>query len=249
MIQRDERLEQLRELLDREGFLTVEELSRRFYISLPTAYRDLRELENQKLIIRGQGGAMPVAAEKANLPLDLRKTINAAAKDRIGRRAAELLQPGSVIFLDASTTAASMIAHMRTDLNLTVLTNSLDTAMRLKQAGHRTYCVGGSLIGNSVAVGGKLASDVTDHFHIDLLFFSSYGVDSHGMIIDTEDMERTLRRHLLHKPITSVFLCDATKFGKSAVFRIASIEMVDYVVSDAPLPPDFPSPRRDILLG
>ena len=249
MIQRDERLQQIRELLGQEGFLTVEELSRRFFISLPTAYRDLRELENQKLIIRGQGGAMPVAAENANLPLDLRQTINAAAKDRIGCRAAELLRPRSVIFLDASTTAASMIAHMRTDLDLTVLTNSLDTAMRLKRAGHRTYCVGGSLIGNSVAVGGKLASDVADHFRIDTMFFSSYGVDDQGMIIDTEDMESTLRRHLLHKPITSVFLCDATKFGKRSVFRITSIDMVDYVISDAPLPASLPSPRLGTLLG
>ena len=248
-MQRDERFQMIRELLDREGFLTVEELSRRFYISLPTAYRDLRELENQKLIIRGQGGAMPVAAEKANLPLNFRKAINAEAKDRIGRRAAELLNPGSVIFLDASTTAASMIAHMRTDLELTILTNSLETAMAAKAAGHRTYCVGGSLIGNSVAVGGKIASDVTDRFPIDMMFFSSYGVDRQGVIIDTEDMESTLRRHLLHRPITSVFLCDATKFGKRSVFRIASIDMVDYVISDAPLPPDFPHPRQGTLLG
>ena len=44
--------------------MTVEDLSRRFFISLPTAYRDLRRLEQQRLIIRGDGGAMPVAAEK-----------------------------------------------------------------------------------------------------------------------------------------------------------------------------------------
>ena len=248
-MQRDERFQKILELLDQEGFLTVEELSRRFFISLPTAYRDLRELEHQKLIFRSQGGAMPVAAEKANLPLDFRKAINAEAKDRIGRRAVELIRPGSTIFLDASTTAAAMIAHMRTDLDLTILTNSLETAMGLKSAGHRTYCVGGTLIGNSVAVGGRTASEVVDRFRIDMMFFSSYGVDDHGIIIDTEDMESTLRRQLLHRPITSVFLCDAAKLGKRSVFRIASIDMVDYVVSDAPLPQGFPLPRMGTLLG
>lgn len=247
-MRREERLQKILELLDEEGFLTVEDLSRRFFISLPTAYRDLRRLEQQRLIIRGDGGAMPVAAEKATLPLDFRKVINAQAKAVIAKKAVELIRPGSVIFLDASTTAANMIGYLHPDMDLTVLTNGLMTAVQLSSAGIRTYCVGGNLIDNSIAVGGKLAGEVVDRFRIDMMFFSSYGVDAKGVIIDTADAESTLRRRILQKPVESVFLCDQSKFGKSSVFRIASIAMVDYVIANAPLPESYPLPKEQVIV-
>lgn len=247
-MRREERFQQILDLLGKEGFITIEDLSRRFYISLPTAYRDLRELERQKLVIRGDGGAMLVAPEKANLPVDYRVSINAEAKAMIGKRAVELLEPGDVIFIDASTTAAAMIEHMRTDMKLTVLTNGLVTAIRLRASGIRTFCVGGSLIDNSIAVGGRLAGDVVEHFAISKMFFSAYGVNDQGEIIDTSEMESSLRRRILRKPAASVFLCDQSKFGKQSVFRIASLENLDYVITDAPLPEHYPHPRKGVLV-
>ena len=248
LVRRENRFQQILDLLGKESFITVEDLSRRFYISLPTAYRDLRELERRKLIVRGDGGAMLVAPEKANLPLDYRKTLNAEAKANIGKRAVDLLIPGSTIFIDASTTAANMIDAMRPDLGITVLTNSLMTAVCLRAAGIRTFCVGGHLIENSVAVGGKMAADVVNQFSIDMMFFSAYGVDDTGVIIDTSEMESSLRRHILRKPATSLFLCDCSKFGKHSVFRIASLDMLDYVITDAPLPDGYPRPRKDVIV-
>lgn len=246
-MRREERLSQILELLGRESFITIEDLSRRFYISLPTAYRDLRELERQRLVVRGAGGVMLAAPEKTNLPADYRMSINAGAKARIGRRAAELLEPGDVVFLDASTTAAAMIEHMRTDMDLTVLTNGLVTAAQLGAAGIRTVCVGGTLIGNSVAVGGRLADELVDRFAISRMFFSAYGVDHRGEIIDTVEAESALRRRVLRKPAVSVFLCDRSKFGRQSVFRIAPLDTVDYVVTDGPLPESYPRPRRGVL--
>lgn len=248
IMHREDRFQKILALLDEEGFITVEDLSRRFFISLPTAYRDLRSLEHQGLIIRGDGGAMPVAVEKAILPLDLRKSIHASAKAAIARRAVDLVERGSVIFLDASTTAASMIDYLRPDMDLTVLTNGLSTAVQLRAAGIRTYCVGGRLINNSVAVGGKIAGDMVDRFPIRMMFFSAYGVDEDGTIIDTAEMETTLRRRILRKPAVSVFLCDQSKFKKRSIFRITSLETVDYIISDAPLPPEYPRPRRGAIV-
>ena len=182
-------------------------------------YRDLREMENQGLVIRGNGGAVRVAEEKANLPLDFRKTVQAQEKAKIAQKATELIRPHTTIFLDASTTAAGMAEYLDPGMGITVLTNGLMTAVRLKETGIRTFCVGGSLIGNSVAVVGKLTDDFLEHFSIDMLFFSALGVDERGLIIDSSEQESFLRRRLLQKPLTSVFLCDHSKFGKRSVFK------------------------------
>lgn len=248
IVRPEERFQKILDVLEKEGFVTVKNLSKRFFISLPTVYRDLRELENQGLVVRGNGGAMRVSKEMANMPLSFRREVQAEEKARIARRAVRLVRPGSVLFLDASTTAACMADYLEPAMNVTVLTNGLMTAVHLRAAGIRTYCVGGHLIGNSVAVAGKLADDMVDRFRIDMMFFSSLGVEPQGTIIDSSEPESCLRRHLLRKPITSVFLCDQTKFNKRSVFRVASLDMIDYVVSDAPLPPEYPRPRKESIV-
>lgn len=246
---RDERLQDILEVLRLQGFATGKELSRKFYTSLSTMYRDLRELERQGLIARSGGGAVPVKEGKAHPPLNLRQIANMESKSAIAQRAARLLSPGDTVFLDASSTAASMTAFLRADMGLTVLTNGLMTAVQLQNAGIRTFCVGGRLIDNSVAVGGKLAVDTVERFRLDKLFFSAYGVDAGGTIVDMSEAESVFRRRLLRKPLTSVFLCDASKFNRHSVFTVASMESVDYLVTDAMPPEGLPAPRKKVLLA
>ena len=248
-MRREERLQRILEVLDDESFVTVESLSRTFFISLPTVYRDLRELADQRLIIRGNGGAMRISEEKTSMPLNFRKSIQAEEKASIARRALELLQPHSTIFIDASSTAANLIDYLEPAMDLTVLTNGILAAMCLCNAGIRTCCIGGYLSGSSMAVGGKIAHDTLEHFQIDTLFFSSYGIEPQGTIVDPSEPESLLRRQLLQKPITSVFLCDSSKFDKHSVFRVASLDRIDYVVTDVPLPPAYPLPRQGVLLA
>ena len=245
---RDERLQDILEVLRVRGFVTGKDLSRKFYISLPTVYRDLRELERQGLIIRNGGGVIPVKEGKAHPPLNLRQVVNVDAKDAIGRCAARLLRPGCTAFLDASSTVASMVGYLDPAWNVTVLTNGLMTAMQLQAAGIRTCCVGGALIDNSVAVCGRIAEETVDRFSVDIFFFSAYGVDHRGDIVDMSGAESAFRRRLFQKPATSVFLCDASKFGKRSIFRVVPLGAVDYVISDAAPPAGIPSPRREFLV-
>lgn len=69
---RKDRLLNILDFLNDHSFVTVDTLSRHFFISPPTVYRDLRELEEQMLIIRGNGGAMRISADRTSMPLDIR---------------------------------------------------------------------------------------------------------------------------------------------------------------------------------
>ena len=42
---------------------------------------------------------------------------------------------------------------------------------------------------------------------------------------------------------------DSSKFDKHSVFRVASLDRIDYVVTDVPLPPAYPLPRQGVLLA
>ena len=75
------------EILDiakREGRVVVEDLARRFDVTLQTIRRDLTELADAGYLNRVHGGAMP-SAGVTNLGYDHRRRMNSAAKARIGR--------------------------------------------------------------------------------------------------------------------------------------------------------------------
>ena len=245
---REERFRKILKVLESQGFTTAESLSKTFYISLPTVYRDLREMEHLKLIVRSNGGAVCSPDERVTSPVDFRKSVNAREKEAIASEAAKLIPDHAVIFIDASTTAAHLVDHLSRERDLTVLTNGLLTAACLREAGIKTYCVGGSVIRNSLAVGGKIANHMVDQFEFDLVFFSAYGISENGVIIDPSESETSLRRHILKKQVTSVFLCDKSKFGKSSVFRVAPLDAIDYLITNAEPPANYPQVRQRTIV-
>ena len=246
---KSERFAKLLAILEENEFATVKELSERLQVSMPTVRRDLTELAAQERILRSHGGATRVDDSRVRTPVDFRRSSNAREKAALARTAARLIRDDSVIILDASTTVANIVDYLEPFRNLIVVTNSLMVAAHLKSQGGRVYCLAGEVISSSLAVGGRLALESAENFNIDLMFFSSYGVNSRGMIVDPEESETELRRSLLQRADRSVFLCDSSKFGKSAAFSLAPLTSPDYVVTGAPLPPGYPDLGDRLILA
>lgn len=244
---KEERFKKLLELLEEQEFCTVEYLSEALNVSMPTIRRDLNELVNRGLIIRSHGGAMHTPLEDAPYPVNFRRSTHYREKASLAREAVKLITSNAVVFIDASTSAGAIAEHLKGRQDLIVITNSLLTAAYLTNLGVRTYCLGGEVNASSSAVGGALALESAGNFNIDIMFFSSYGVNNQGMLVDTSEEETELRAVLLRSAETSVFLCDSSKFGKSAMYNLVPLSAVDYLITDAPVPAHYPRPRQGIL--
>lgn len=245
---KEERLQMLLKILEEKEFCTVAYLSDRLCVSMPTIRRDLTELVNRNLIIRSHGGAMHVPREDVTSPVDFRKTTHYREKASLAREAVKFIHANAVIFIDASTTAGSIIEHLKGRQDLSIITNSLITAAYLKNLGIRTYCLGGEVIGSSSAVGGALAVETASNFNIDVMFFSAHGITDRGYIVDTSEEETELRAALLKNAATSIFLCDESKYGRSAMYNIASLADVSYLITNAPPPARYPRPKKGVIV-
>ena len=246
---KEERFQRLLKILSEKEFSTVEYLSGQLQVSMPTIRRDLTELANRNLIIRSHGGAMRVPAEDTTAPVDFRKSTNYRKKALLAREAVRFIHSNIVLFLDGSTTTSYVCDYLKGRQDLLVITNSLMTAAHLKSLGLRTYCLGGEVIGSSAAVGGALAIEAVSNFNIDLMLFSAYGVNHQGMMVDTSEEETQLRSFVLKNAATSIFLCDSSKFGRSAVYNIAPLSAVDYLITDGPVPSQYPAVGREVVLA
>src|ERR1700756_831471 len=95
-------------LLRKNGLLTVEDICSRANVSPITARRDLRELEDQGLLRRNKGGAIPVEpllyeAFRHDSTFQEQLKRMASEKRRIGLAAADLVHDGETIAGTAGT--------------------------------------------------------------------------------------------------------------------------------------------------
>ncbi|MBQ8849712.1 MAG: DeoR/GlpR transcriptional regulator [Clostridia bacterium] len=223
------------EILKNEGFAEVRTLGERLYASQPTIRRDLDFLEKQGYIRRSHGGAV-LADDRINTPVSFRRGTKAREKAQICKLAASLIRSGSLIFADASTTAAHLADAIHERDNVTVVTNGYPICRALSEKDIRVFSTGGRLLKNSMAFVGTQAEEAVRKFNAEWLFFSSSSLDENGVISDYSEEETALRIAMRSGARRSVFLCDSTKFGKTSAFRAFTVSEIDYVVTDAPLP-------------
>ena len=232
---KNQRHEEILEILKRERFASVSDLSQRLFASQPTIRRDLTLLEKQGYLRRSHGGAIP-ADERNNIPVSFRSGAHTGQKIKICKVAATLIQDGSLIFTDASTTALHITSYTKSDSNVTVLTNGYLACKLFSDKGVRVFSTGGRLLSDSLAFVGESARKTVAQYNADIMFFSSSSLSEDGTISDYSEEETSLRLCMAKMAKTKVFLCDETKFQKTSAFNLFTLSDIDYVVTGAPLP-------------
>ncbi|MBQ6947097.1 MAG: DeoR/GlpR transcriptional regulator [Clostridia bacterium] len=239
-----ERQQKILNMIAKEGYVTVDQISKELYVSEPTARRDLNEMARQQLIIRSHGGATLRPEHNAEVPIDFRNTYHTKSKNKIAKVAASLVKEGDVIFIDASTTTLHILEHIKALNNVTVITNSIQATQYLRNSGLTVYSTGGIMLDNSLAYGGSIAEETLERFNIDLMFFSSYGISEDGMIQDYSEAETNLRIKAMRHSQKCVFLFDKSKLGKKSLFNVANVADIHFYITDAKLSSLFPLPRE-----
>ena len=226
---KNSRSEEILQLVNSRGVISVAELSEKTYSSRSTIRRDLEKLEQQGLLRRHHGGAESVLSLRP--PQIIRRQRNQSEKNAIASKAAALVEAGSTIFIDASTTVQYMIPYLASVERLTVYTNGADTAMRLAEAKIRTVCTGGELLSESMAYVGSAAADTVRKIYFDAMFFSSAGFDD-GVVSDWSEGETALRRVVIEQSAKRYFLADHTKCGERYTHVVCRINELDKIICD-----------------
>ena len=104
----EERRRQIVELLSSEGRVRVEELARRFDVSVVTIRKDLVELEDRGLLQRTHGGAVYVHKSRFSLSFLEKLQLQSQEKQAIATAAMQYIKEGDTLILDAGSTALAL---------------------------------------------------------------------------------------------------------------------------------------------
>ncbi|MCV2488197.1 DeoR/GlpR family DNA-binding transcription regulator [Geodermatophilus sp. YIM 151500] len=209
------RREQIVQLLVRRGDqpLPVEELAATFGISPATARRDLEQLRGEGRITRTYGGAV-LGAASAEQSVRQRELSHAAEKDAIARVAADLVQPDSVVLLDAGSTTERLARQLRTIPGLTVVTNGVAATTTLLESGDTEIVVlGGRLRRINQTISGSTAEQMVRGLYADVAFIGADAVDPRRGIASRTLEQSVLKSVMAEHARTVAVVADSTKLS------------------------------------
>ena len=236
---KDHQAKEILEILQTQQYATIEEISKKLFVSPSTVRRQLDALQKKGLITRTHGGAQ-INDENNFFPsFTFRVHQNSFEKKKMALSAIKLIKNGDLIFLDGTTSAFFIAEYLSEFKNIRVITNGIDTLSLLSKHNVNAYSTGGFIqeVNRSVLVG-HYATEMISNFHADVVFFSAQSVNNDGEIYDCFEEENVIRKAMIKHASKKVFLCDSTKFGKTSLFHLCSLNDVDHIISNHDLP-DF----------
>lgn len=200
-------------------------LARELNVSEDTIRRDMNEMAAQGLLKRVHGGALPIAPDLPDLTA--RRSVANAEKAALGARAAALIVPGQMVFLDGGTTTAEIARHLPRDMSLVVATHSPTIAAEFEQhAKVEVILIGGRLYKHSMVSVGARAMAAIDAIRPDIFFLGVTAVHPrHGL--STGDFEEAaIKRHILDASAKTYVAVTEEKLDAVSPCRIAPLDAI-----------------------
>lgn len=234
------RLSQIRQLVNSNGHVTVQQLNQLLNVSEATIRRDLDELSQDGLVNRTHGGAVKVERVDREPPIFLRQSEFEAEKQRIGHLAASLVEEGQTIYLGSGTTVHEIARNLRCVPDLTVITNAINVVNELVNCENiELVVIGGMLRQSELSMVGHIAEAAIKELRADKMFMGMRGVSpEHGFTGDYLP-EATTDRSILGIAPVNIIVADHSKLGQVSTVFLAPITAAQVLVTDKDAPQEF----------
>lgn len=235
----EQRENQIVELVRSNGFMSIEELSRRFALTQQTMRRDINRISAKGLVQRHHGGAGIISSVE-NLAYPERKIISLQEKKNIARLVAQTVPSKASLFINIGTTTEEVAKALLQHSSLRVITNNLNVAVILcANESFEITLAGGRLRNRDRAVTGQSAIDYIRQFKVDFGIIGISGIDQDGSLLDYDYQEVRVARAIMDNSRQVFLVTDHTKFSRNAVVRLGNITEISALFTDRPPPADI----------
>ena len=227
-----ERRRRIMERLNVEKKVHVTELAKSFNVTEETIRRDLERLEDEDLLHRSYGGAVLNEQTTGALSFARRASINNEDKNSIAALAAKLISNGASLMFDASTTSLALLPQLKKKKSLTLITNSARAIAESLDCPHTLLSTGGILKPNALALTGAAAGKMLENYFVDFAFISCKGIDLKKGVLESNEEEGAIKQLMIKQARRTILLCDHSKFGAPAFFKICDVNSLDGLITD-----------------
>lgn len=230
------RHDQILNILEKRGYVTVRYLVDTLHYSSATINRDLNKMQMLGLVKRTYGGVE--AAKREHLPvLSQRQFYMRKEKRRIAREASGLIQNGDTVFLDGSTTVQYILPFLSEKKDLRIITNNMRLAIELGDLDIDVICLGGHISERPHVLDGDETVENAQKFQANKMFFSVDSITVDGYVHGTHYL---LYKTMLKNSDEAYLLTDKTKISDRLDIKLCDFSVLSGVISDL----DFPEETK-----
>ncbi len=235
-----QRHEQILQLVQQRGYVSIDELVNRFTVTPQTIRRDLNQLAETCQLKRYHGGAGIPTSSITNTAYAQRKIMHLSAKQQIAQRVVQDIPNNSSLFINIGTTTEAIAEALLKHQGLTVITNNLHVASILKnKEDFNILLCGGQVRNRDGGIIGQATVDFISQFTVDYGIIGISGIDQEGQLLDYDYQEVRVAQAIL-KHSRQIFLAtDASKFGRNALVKLARLSEIDRLYTNTHPPEDF----------
>jgi DeoR family fructose operon transcriptional repressor len=234
-----ERQRMILDVLDRDGLARTNQLKDLLKVSAATIRSDLRELEKNGVceIVWGGAVAKSMPIEDRETLLQQRIQLNAAEKKRIGQAAAQFVEVGQTIIVDAGSTTVELVAHLPRDLEfLRIVTPALNVAGVAAQFPNvELVMTGGVLRHLTRMLIGPAAINTLGAFNADLVFLAAGGFSIEHGLTNSNIFEVEVKRAIAQQGERIIFMADSSKYDEVRPITVIPLHRVDVLITDTGL--------------
>lgn len=234
----EERLDKIKEMVDENKSISINELSKVLNVSKDTVRRDLIRLEEQNVLRRTHGGAVSANRDAIIFDYQERSSKLTDIKSKLAYQASKIIKDNSSIFFDSSTTVEAVIPQLK-NKNIYAITNSLTHAQKLAQNEKaRISVLSGNLHKKQLFLHGSNTIQRISQFTCDYTLLGVFAISAEGIFIHTEE-EGLVKRQMVKQAKTTIAIADHTKINTTGFFKVCRLKEIDVVITDTMPEEDF----------
>lgn len=241
-----EREQDIIDLLAEDSSLSVSDISKRLDVSAVTVRSDLSSLAGKGLVVRTHGGAFP-AFHQSILE---RQRDKVKIKALIAKKAAQFVEDGNGIMIEAGTTTAQIARYLLGKRDVHVVTNNTLVVpyARFNPNLHLTV-VGGEFRPPTESLVGPVALNNLEQFHVHTAFIGTDGFSlAYGLTTHLVEGAEIVRK-MAARADRTVLVADSSKSGRVGFARVVPLTSVDILVTDAGLDPHVRAELEELGLA
>ncbi|KON87859.1 hypothetical protein AF332_14170 [Sporosarcina globispora] len=241
----EERHRRIMRELEMKNKVSVSDLSSKLNVTPETIRSDLRRLEERNKLRRIHGGAICYYGLMKEQQFNKKISISLPSKKKIGEAAASFISDGDTVVLDVGSTTIHIAGSIENTENVTIITNSLaaaeiiNTRIENKLFNGKVILIGGTVDPLQRSTSGSITNQMLEQFYFDKAFISCGGMNPEG--ICDYNIDEAAASAIMVKRSKQVFVvADSSKLNQRAFFNISPFSAIDFVITDADMPTDWP---------
>lgn len=226
-----ERQQKILEILNENKSIRVDKVAKLLNVSECTIRRDLKELEQNKLLERTHGGA--IIPDRTSFEPSFYDKEKEKSKEKvlIGKYAANMIKENDTVILDSGTTTLEIARNIHSE-NITVITNSVNIAHELcNKKGIELIVTGGNLRPKTRAMVGPITEEMLKKFRVDKAFIGANGISIKDGITTPNFIEAQTKKTMIDVSNEVIVVADSSKFNKRSFAIVESLEKIDSIVT------------------